>query len=85
MQLEPFAEVEPLGKLAVGTAEVAHETRDDVFQAGRCERLKKRLRVPPAEEAAGVRDPEASGRRVRKAGEVVEVATVLDRHDASSR
>ena len=58
-QLEPVAEAERLGPLAVGRAEVAEEARDDVVEA-ELQRGQERPRVALAEERAGVRDPEAA-------------------------
>ena len=78
-QAEPVAESEPLGPGAVGRAEVAEEARLDV-QAGLGERGQERARIALAEEAAGVRDPEALARPVLEPLEVVEVRSVRDRH-----
>ena len=58
IELEPVAEAEPFGPLAVGRPEVADEAGDDV-EPGLGQRGEERPRVAPAEEAAGVRDPEA--------------------------
>ena len=57
-QLEPVAEAERLGPLAVGRAEVADEAGDDAVERER-ERGQERPRVALAEERARVRDPEA--------------------------
>src|SRR5205085_9796729 len=80
VQLEPVAEPELLRPVAVGRAEVADEARDDV-EAAPGERLQERPRAALAEEAPGVRDPEALGAVVLEPGEVVEVAAVRDRYD----
>src|SRR5205085_2606954 len=80
MQLEPIAEAERLGPLAVAGAEVADEARRHV-QAGGGERLQERPRAALAEEAAGVRDREPLAASVLEPGEVVEVAAVRDRRD----
>src|SRR4029077_19774852 len=63
-QLEPVAPVQLLHPLAVDRAEAADETRDAVVQARRGERGQERARVALAEEAAGMRDPEALPRAV---------------------
>ena len=65
-QLEPVAEREVGGPRAVGLAEVAEEARDDV-ETGVGKRLQERPRIAAAEEAPGVRDPEALGRRAARA------------------
>ncbi len=83
-QLEPVAEPEALGPLAVGGAEVADEAGDDV-EPRLGERGQERPRVAPAEEAAGVRDPEAGRVAVLEPGEVVEVAAVRDRDHRAPR
>ena len=83
-QLELVAEPALRRPLAVGRAEVAEEARLHV-EAGLVERGQERARVALAEEAAGVRDPEALSGRVVEAGEVVEVAAVRDRHDLPLR
>ena len=57
-QLEPVAEAELLGPLAVGRAEVAEEARDDVVEPDCCKRGQERPRVALAEERARVRDAE---------------------------
>ena len=82
-QLEPVAEVELVGPLAVGAAEVAEKTRDGI-DPGVVQRLQERPWVALAEEAAGVRDPQAPAGSVVEALEVVEVGAVRDRHDPAS-
>ena len=84
-QLEPVAERERLGPLAVGRAEVADEARDDVLEPGPGERPQERARVALAEEAAGVGDPEALAAVVLEPGEVVEVGAVRDRDHPAAR
>src|SRR5207244_13184462 len=83
-ELEPGAEPEPFGPRAVGRAEVADEARHDV-EVAPGERLQERPRAALAEEAPGVRDPEALGRPVLEPSEVVEVTAVRDRHDTALR
>ena len=73
---------EPLGPLAVGAAEVAEEAGDGV-EPRVVQRLQERPRVPLAEEAARVRDPEPVAGRVGEPVEVVEVGAVRDRDDAA--
>src|SRR5437762_3889450 len=77
-EFEAVAEPEGLGPLAIRGTEVADEARDDV-EVGVEERLQEGARVPPTEEAACVRDPEARAAPVSEPGEVVEVAPVRDR------
>ena len=84
-QLEPVAEVELVGPLAVGRAEVAEEAHDDVVEARLLHRSQERARVALAEERARVRDAEALRRDVLDPDEVVEVGAVRDRHDRSTR
>ena len=83
--LDAVAEPERLRELAVGGAEAADEPDDDVLEPRLGERAQERLRVALPEERARVRDPEALAGRVRHPVEVVEVAAVRDRHDASRR
>src|SRR4029079_11507424 len=66
-QLDPVAEAERVGILAVGGAEVAGEAGDDVVQARARARAQERLRVALAVEVAGVGDPEAVARVVLEA------------------
>ena len=61
-QLEAISQAEVLRPLVVGRAEVAEEADDDVLVARLGERGQERARVALAEEAAGVRDPEACRR-----------------------
>src|SRR6266511_642604 len=83
VNLEPGAESERLGPLAVGNAKVADEPRHDVVESGLGERGQKRPRIALPEEAPRVRDAEAVATAVLEAGEVVEVRPVEDRrHDA---
>ncbi len=83
MQLEPLAEAEPLGPLAVARSEVAHEPHDRVGEVGARERGQERARVALAEHRAGVSDAEAAVRPVLEPREVVEVGAVRDdRHFA---
>jgi hypothetical protein len=79
------AEIEPLGPLAVGRAESAHEAhlehvaqrRPPVEQ--RPHRLQQRAWAAGAEEVPGVQQAELRRAPVLIAGEVVEVAAVRDR------
>ena len=84
-QLQPVAELERLRPLGVGRAEVADETDDGVVEAGLRERGQERPRVALAEEAARVGDPQAVGRPVLDAVEIVEVRAVRDRHHPAAR
>ena len=70
--------------LPVALAEVPHEASDDVGARAR-QRVEERPRVTSAEEAAGVRDPEAPPRPVGQRVEVVEVAAVGDHADGAAR
>ncbi len=83
-ELEAVAELERLGPLAVGRAEVADEAGDRV-EVRLLERLEKRPRIALAEEAPGVRDPEPAARHVLEPREVVEVAAVRDHADGALR
>ena len=76
--LDPVAEPEPLGELAVGRAQAADEARDDVaVDLG--QRGQERPRVAMPEERPRVRDPEALAPVVLELLEVLEVAAVRDR------
>jgi hypothetical protein len=80
-ELEPVAEAELLGPLAVGGAEIACKSGHDI-ESGVVQRLQERTRVSLPEEAPGVGDPEAFRGPVLEPDEVVEVAAVRDRaHD----
>ena len=84
-QLEPVAERARLRPLPVGGAEVAEEADDHVVEARLLERGQERPRVALAEERAGVREAEAIATGGARAGEVVEVGAVRDRHDVPAR
>ncbi len=81
-ELEAVPQPQPVRPLAVGGAEVADEAGNHV-QARFGERGQERTGASPADEAAGVRDPEALGGRVVEPLEVLVVAAVGDRHYAS--
>ena len=83
-ELEAVAELERLGPLAVGRAEVADEAGDRV-EVRLLERLEERPGIALAEEAPRVGDPEPRARHVLEPCEVVEVAAVRDHADGALR
>ena len=80
-ELEPAADAEALGMLAITAPEVTDEACHDIALDLR-QRRQKRPRVASAEEAACVRDPKARRRRVLEPLELLEIGAVTDHAQA---